>query len=142
MFVSSLELKFLKPNCVLNDQSYPSTFFSFFRPTFLDYAVARCFLRVEFSLRLVSWMAANWILFLCIRSMMLSSFCLRPLKLSCRILRFVLSCLVFASIVLLLLSIGRAYNWMCCSVALWAVSWCNSGVTILRGVNRRRPDSS
>ena len=41
MFVRSLEVKFLKQNCVLNDKSYPSTFASFFGPIFLDYALAR-----------------------------------------------------------------------------------------------------
>ena len=74
MFVRSLELKFLTQSCLLNDKFYPP-------PMFLTVALFSWIkqlpgglLRVDFSMRLVAWTAANWMLSFCIQFMMLSSF--------------------------------------------------------------------
>ena len=78
-----LEVKFLKQNCVLNDKSYLFLWaYSWIMQS------AGGLLSVKFSLRLVSWLAAIWMLFFCIQSMMFS-FCLRQLQFSWRILRCV-----------------------------------------------------
>ena len=88
MFVRSLEVKFLKRNCVLNNKSYPSTFASFFGPIFLDYAVARWFFEGGFFIEVGRLDGSYLDIFFCIHPMM-SSFCLRPLQFSWRILRCV-----------------------------------------------------
>ena len=72
VFGRSPKFKFLKQNCVLNDKSNPSTFACFFVPIFVYYAVIRWSFGADFSLRLVSWMAAICMLFFCNQSMMSS----------------------------------------------------------------------